>query len=69
MGGGYTSFSARLDNSSAVHFGGHNVLTVYVDPRMGSGWFYEGGGIYRKTFLHSAPPVHIETDGIYAYRC
>ena len=25
-----------------------------------------GGGIYRKTFLHSAPPVHIETDGIYA---
>jgi beta-galactosidase/beta-glucuronidase len=26
----------------------------------------EGGGIYRKTYLHSAPAVHIETDGVYA---
>lgn len=64
MGGGYTSFSVRLDNCSAVRFGESNVLTVYVDPRMGSGWFYEGGGIYRKTYLHSALPVHIVTDGV-----
>ena len=67
MGGGYTSFSARLDNCSAVKFGGANVLTVYTDPRKGSGWFYEGGGIYRKTYLHSAPRVRINTDGVYAY--
>ena len=26
-----------------------------------------GGGIYRKTWLHSAPPVHLETDGIFAH--
>jgi hypothetical protein len=24
-------------------------------------------GIYRKTWLHSAPPVHLETDGIFAH--
>lgn len=66
MGGGYTSFSVRLDNASVVNYGpeAENVLAVYVDPRMGSGWFYEGGGIYRKTFLHSAPPMHVETDGV-----
>ena len=34
---------------------------------MQSGWFYEGGGIYRKTWLHSAPPVHLETDGVFAH--
>jgi len=33
----YTFFTARLDNCSAVQYGGNNVLTVYVDPRMGSG--------------------------------
>jgi beta-galactosidase/beta-glucuronidase len=68
MGGGYTSFSVRLDNTTSVQYGANskNVLAVYVDPRMGSGWFYEGGGIYRKTHLHSAPPVHLETDGVYA---
>ena len=68
MGGGYTSFSVRLDNATDVKFGTseENVLSVYVDPKAGSGWFYEGGGIYRKTFLHAAPPVHIETDGVFA---
>ena len=69
MGGGYTSFAVRLDNATSVHFGAakQNVLSVYVDPRAGSGWFYEGGGIYRKTWLHSAPPVHIVTDGVFAH--
>jgi hypothetical protein len=45
MGGGYTSFSVRLDNATSVQYGANkNVLAVYVDPRMGSGWFYEVGG-------------------------
>ena len=26
-----------------------------------------GGGIYRKTWLHSAPPLHLESDGIFAH--
>ena len=66
MGGGYTSFDVRLDNASSIMYGNEteNVLTVYTDPREGSGWFYEGGGVYRKTYLHSAPPVHLATDGV-----
>ena len=69
MGGGYTSFDVRIDNATSVKYGTgeENVLSVYVDPREGSGWFYEGGGIYRKTWLHSAPPVHLETDGVFAH--
>ena len=69
MGGGYTSFAVRLDNATSVHFGEakENVLSVYVDPRAGSGWFYEGGGIYRKTWLHSAPPLHFVTDGVFVH--
>ena len=43
MGGGYTSFDVRIDNATSVYYGtGENVLSVYVDPRAGSGWFYEG---------------------------
>jgi hypothetical protein len=43
MGGGYTSFEVRIDNTSSLQYGAgsKNVLAVYVDPRMGSGWFYE----------------------------
>jgi hypothetical protein len=38
MGGGYTSFSVRIDNASSVRYGDTepNVLAVYVDPREGS---------------------------------
>ena len=56
MGGGYTSFNARLDNVSSVVYGDgtENVLTVYVDPRAGSGWFYEGKS---KTPLATQPRI------------
>lgn len=37
MGGGYTSFSVRLDNATSVVFGKRNVLSVFVDPKAGSG--------------------------------
>lgn len=37
----------------------HTSLLLFFE-----GWFYEGGGIYRKTYLHSAPTVHIDTDGL-----
>jgi hypothetical protein len=57
----------RLDNATSVVFGKQNVLSVFVDPKAGLGWFYDGGGIHRKTWLHGAPPVHIATDGVHAY--
>ena len=38
---GYTSFAVRLDNVSGVVWGGPNVLAVYVDATVFTGWFYE----------------------------
>ena len=66
---GYTSFSVRLDNASTVLYGdgkqNENVISVKADPTGGSGWWYEGGGIYRHTYLVKANPVHLAVDGIY----
>ena len=42
-GGGYTSFSTRLDNVSSLKYGSAdtdaNILAVWVDARLGSGWW------------------------------
>jgi len=39
---------------------------VRVDANVQEGWWYEGGGIYRHTYLVKRAPVHIETYGVYA---
>ena len=67
---GYTSFVVRLDNCSSILFGdgkdNENVLTIWSTPNEGfSGWWYEGGGLYRHTYLVSADVVHIIPDGTY----
>ena len=67
---GYTSFSVRLDNVSNVSYGdgkeNENVLAVMASASDGySGWWYEGGGIYRHNHLVSTNPVHIVVDGVY----
>ncbi len=74
---GYTPFRVRLDNISSVAYGGNsnNTIAVFVDPdngdeggrRHGSGWWYEGGGIYRNVDLVRAPPVHVAQDGLFVY--
>ncbi|XP_065180029.1 beta-galactosidase BoGH2A-like [Sycon ciliatum] len=68
---GYTSFVARLDNASTLLYGdgpeNENVLAVMATASGGSGWWYEGGGIYRRTFLGRTPTqVHFVADGLYA---
>jgi hypothetical protein len=65
---GYTSFSVRIDNATNIVKGGKNVLAAFVDPNSGkSGWWYEGGGIYRNVHLVKTNHVHIEQDGLFAY--
>lgn len=72
---GYTPFRLRLDNISAVKYGSPTVLAVYVDPDNGdsgsrdhgSGWWYEGGGLYRHVHLVRSSLVHVEQDGLFAY--
>ena len=67
---GYTSFSVRLDNATGVMYGdgkeNENVLAVRAGANSGfTGWWYEGGGIYRHNHLVSANPVHVAVDSVY----
>lgn len=64
---GYTGFTVRLDNHSAVRFGAApNVLAVRADASFGSGHWYEGGGLYRNVRLvHHSGPTRFVHDGVF----
>ena len=61
--------STYVDITAFARFGDKeaNVIAVRVDSDALEGWWYEGGGIYRHTWLVKRNPVHIVTDGIYAH--
>jgi beta-galactosidase len=62
---GYTSF--YIDITPFARFGKEeNVIAVRVDAVEQEGWWYEGAGIYRHTWLVKRSPVHIVTDGVFA---
>jgi len=62
---GYTSF--YIDITPMAQYGDAlNTITVRVDANAMEGWWYEGAGIYRHTWLVKRNPVHIVTDGVYA---
>jgi beta-galactosidase len=54
---GYAPFS--FDVTDYVKYGGSNVITVRVDATLNEGWYYEGAGIYRHTWLTKTHPLHI----------
>lgn len=62
---GYTSF--YVDVTPLVLYGDDiNTIAVRVDAEDMEGWWYEGGGIYRHTWLIKRSPLHVTTDGVYA---
>ncbi len=61
--GGNTPF--RFNIERYAHFGGENVLAVYVDPRCPQHGWYEGGGIYRHVWLNVADQLHVAPWGVY----
>lgn len=62
---GYTSF--HIDLTPFARFGDDlNTIAVRVDAEAQEGWWYEGAGIYRHTWLVIREPVHIVTDGVFA---
>jgi beta-galactosidase len=54
---GYAPFS--FDVTDYVKYGGSNVVTVRVDATLNEGWYYEGAGIYRHTWLVKTNPLHV----------
>lgn len=62
---GYTSF--QVDITPLVKYGSEfNTIVVRVDAEAQEGWWYEGAGIYRHTWLVKRAPVHIVSDGVFA---
>jgi len=62
---GYTSFT--IDLPPLARFGEEfNTIAIRVDADAQEGWWYEGAGIYRHTWLTKRSPVHIATDGVFA---
>ena len=60
--------SAYIDLTPFAHYGGEaNVVAVRVDSSVLQGWWYEGGGIYRHTWLVKRSPIHLITDGVYTH--
>jgi len=62
---GYTSF--YIDITPFLKYGDDlNKIAIRVDANIMEGWWYEGAGIYRHTWLLKRNPVHIMTDGVFA---
>jgi beta-galactosidase len=62
---GYSEFG--YDITDYVRYGQKNVLVVRVDVSQYEGWFYEGAGIYRHTWLIKTQPVHIPEYGVFVH--
>jgi beta-galactosidase len=62
--GGYDPFS--FDVTDFATPGGKNVLLVRVNATESDGWFYEGAGLYRHTWLVKTSPVHVKKWGTFA---
>lgn len=63
---GYTSF--YIDITPYALYGNQiNQISIRVDANTQEGWWYEGAGIYRNTWLVKRSPVHIITDGVFAH--
>jgi len=63
---GYTSF--YIDITALAKYGEEiNSIAVQVNAVDQEGWWYEGAGIYRHTWLVKQALTHIVTDGVYAH--
>lgn len=62
---GYTSMYVDI-TPYATYGDNFNTVAVRVDANAQEGWWYEGAGIYRHTWLVKRSPLHIITDGVYA---
>lgn len=64
----WSGYNGRsIDITPFVRFGDDiNSIAVRVDADAQEGWWYEGAGIYRHTWLEKRDALHIATDGVHA---
>lgn len=60
---GYTP--SDYDLTDVLRYGGKNAILVRVDASESEGWYYEGGGIYRHTWLVKTDRLHVARFGTY----
>lgn len=60
---GYTAVT--FDVTDFLVYGGDNVLSVKVDPRIPEGWWYDGAGIYRHVWLIEVPAVYTLEEDVF----
>ena len=64
LGGHFSGYSgASYDITDFIRFGNKNVIVVRADASQYEGWFYEGAGIYRHTWLNVYDNLHIAQEG------
>jgi len=62
---GYNSI--YIDVTPYAYYGEElNTIAVRVDAVQQEGWWYEGSGIYRHTWLVKRSATHLKTDGVFA---
>jgi beta-galactosidase len=64
----WSGYNGRsIDITPYVRYGEDvNTIAVRVDAAAMEGWWYEGAGIYRHTWLVKRDALHIATDGLHA---
>ncbi|HJV71153.1 beta-galactosidase GalA [Ideonella sp.] len=64
----WSGYNGRsIDITPFVRYGDDpNTIAVRVDANAMEGWWYEGAGIYRHTWLVKRDALHIATDGLHA---
>ncbi|RZL40594.1 MAG: glycoside hydrolase family 2 protein [Rubrivivax sp.] len=64
----WSGYNGRsIDITPYVRYGADaNTIAVRVDAQAQEGWWYEGAGIYRHTWLVKRDALHIATDGLHA---
>lgn len=64
----WSGYNGRsIDITPYVRYGAAiNTIAVRVDANAQEGWWYEGAGIYRHTWLVKRDALHIATDGVHA---
>jgi beta-galactosidase len=64
LGGHFSGYSgASYDITDFLRYNAANTVVVRVDASQYEGWFYEGAGIYRHTWLNVYNNLHIAAEG------